>query len=310
MTDKKIILVTGATGAQGGSVARALLQKGEFAVRIFTRHPAAEKALALQRLGAQVAVGDMDDVASLETAMSDCYGVYGVTNYWEHEKNEYRLGMNLVEAVAVSGIQHFVLHTQPSYLALSGGEFDVPQYDIKAALKAYSQELRLQATYLQVSFYYENFLRFFPLRQDQYGTFQFGFPQGHTRLAIVSVEDVGPIAATLFAQPKSYIGRTITAVGDDDTCDAYAAAMTRVLEFPFHYNFIPRDLYRCFDRPFAEELADMFEVQRLYIPSRQKEKEESYKINPAMQSFERWLTRHKQRFVAALQDRIIEEGVY
>lgn len=310
MTGKKIILVTGATGAQGGSVARALLQKGDFAVRIFTRNAATEKALALRRLGAEIAVGDMNDVASLEAAMNDCYGVYGVTNYWEHGKNEYRLGMNLVEAVAVSGIQHFVLHTQPNYNALSGGEFDVPHFDIKAALKAYSQELRLPATYLQVSFYYENFLRFFPLRQDQYGTFQFGFPQGNTPLAMVSVEDVGPLAASLFEQPTSYIGRTVTAVGDDDRCDAYAAAMTRVLEFPFHYNYIPRELYRCFGIPFADELANMFEVQRLYIPSRQKEMEESYRINPAMQSFEGWLACHKSQFVAALQDRIIEEGVY
>jgi hypothetical protein len=124
------------------------------------------------------------------------------------------------------------------------------------------------------------------------------------------VEDVGPIAATLFAQPETYIGRTITAVGDDDSCDAYAATMTRVLEFPFQYNYIPRSLYRCFGLPFSEELANMFEVQRLYLPSRQKEMEESYRINPAMQSFERWLTRHKKHFVATLQDRIIEEGVY
>ena len=310
MFNKKLILVTGATGAQGGSVARALLQNGEFAVRILTRNATSANALSLQKLGAEIAVGDMQDVLSLEAAMEGCYGVFGVTDYFEHRKKEYSLGMNLVEAVAVSGIQHFVLHTMPDYSALSGGEFEVPQCDIKADLKGYSQELRLRATYLQVSFYYENFLQRFPLRQDQFGTFQFGFPQGHTRLAIVSVEDVGHLAAAIFSQPEVYMGRTVTAVGDDNRCSVYAETMSRVLEFPVQYNHIPRELYRCFGMPDAEEWANMFEVQRLYIPNRRKEMEECYRLHPAMQRFESWLRRNKDRFLAALQGQMIVEQVY
>ena len=304
MTKKKTILVTGATGAQGGSVAKALLQKGEFAVRILTRNAASEKALALQAMGAEIAEGDMADVGSLEKAMKDCYGVFGVTNFWEHYNREYELGINLVEAVAASGISHFVLHTLPDYSALSGGELAVPHCDIKAALKAHSQQLRLPATYLQLAFYYENFLSYFPPMPDQFGTFQFGFPQGHTKLAMVSVEDTGPIVARIFAEPETYIGRTLTAVGADDTCDAYAAAMTRILELPVQYNYIPRELYRTFDFPGAEELANMFEVQRLYIPGRQQEMDECYRIHPAMQSFESWLEKHKEQLVEHLQQHI------
>lgn len=310
MFNKKLILVTGATGAQGGGVARALLQTGEFAVRILTRNASSANALALQKLGAEVAVGDMSDVLGLEAAMEGCYGVFGVTDYNEHRKKEYSLGMNLVEAVAVSGIQHFVFHTMPDYSALSGGEFEVPQCDIKADLKGYSQELRLRATYLQVSFYYENFLNRFPLRQDQFGTFQFGFPQGHTRLAMVSVEDVGHLVAAIFSKPEAYLGRTVTAVGEDHRCSVYAETMSRVLEIPVQYNYIPRDLYRCFGMPDAEEWANIFEVQRLYIPNRSKELEECYRLHPAMQSFESWLARNKERFVTALQARKIEEQVY
>jgi uncharacterized protein YbjT (DUF2867 family) len=301
MTKKKIILVTGATGAQGGGVAKALLRQGDFAVRILTRRANSPAAVALQAMGAQVVVGDMADEASLEQAMDGCYGVYGVTNFWEHYGQEYYLGMNLIEAVAVCGISHFVLHTLPDYSALSGGELKVPHCDIKAALKAYSQELRLPATYLQVAFYYENFLHFFPPQPDQFGTYQFGFPQGNTKLAMVSVEDVGGIAAQLFANPQAYLGKTVTTVGADDTCTEYAAAMTRILGLPVHYNYVPRDLYASFGFPGAEELANMFEVQRLYITSRQKEMEESYRLNPEMQTFERWLQQNKIRLLNKLQ---------
>lgn len=310
MLRKRTILVTGATGAQGGSVARALLQQGEFAVRILTRNPSSQKALELKRLGAEVIVGDMADEDRLQAAMDGCYGVFGITSYWEHFKREFRLGMNLVEAVAVSGIEHFVLHTMPDYKALSGGMLEVPHCDIKAVLKSYSQELRLPATYLQVSFYYENFLNLFPLKQDQFGTFQFGFPQGHTKLATVSVEDVGGIAARAFAEPSTYIGRTLTAVGADETCDTYAAIMTKVLGVPVHYNHVPRELYRTLGFVGAEELANFFDVQRIYISNRRREMEESYRMNPRMQPFESWLLKNKERFLAHFHYQQVKEVVY
>ena len=309
MTKKKMILVTGATGAQGGSVARALLNSSDFAVRILTRRPSSPEALGLQQLGAEVAVGDMQDSESLEAAMDGCYGVFGVTNYWEHFSREYTLGMNLIEAVAVSGISHFVLHTLPDYKTISGGELAVPHYDIKASLKAFSLDLRLPATFVQLGFYYENFLNLFSPRQDQFGTFQFGFPQGHTKLAMVSVEDVGPIVATIFARPDIYIGRTITAVGADDTCDVYAQTMTGILGVPVQYNYIPRDLYINLGFPHAEELANMFEVQRHYISNRQSDLQESYRIHPAMQSFEDWLRRNKTRILSRFEEQVVDVAV-
>ena len=309
MTKKKTILVTGATGAQGGSVARALLNSGNFAVRILTRRPSSQEALALQQMGAEIAIGDLQDSQSLEAAMDDCYGVFGVTNYWEHFDREYALGMNLIEAVAVSGISHFVLHTLPDYKTISGGELTVPHCDTKAALKAFSLDLRLPATYIQVAFYYENFLSFFPPQPDQFGTFQFGFPQGHTKLAMISVDDVGPIVARVFAQPDVYIGRTLTAVGADDTCDVYAKMMTGILGLPVHYNHIPRDLYINLGFPYAEELGNMFEVQRLYISNRQAELEESYRMHPAMQRFETWLRQNKKRILSHFEKQLVDVAV-
>jgi hypothetical protein len=211
--------------------------------------------------------------------------------------------------VAESGIKHFVLHTLPDYFELSGGRIPVPHCDQKAALKRYSRQKGLPATYLEVAFYYENFFTFFLPRRDELGNYQFGFPQGYTPLAMVSVEDVGGIVTRIFDEPELFIDRTMGAVGADRTCDEYAASMTRILGVPVQYNHIPHELYAGFDFPGAQELANMFEVQRLYIPNRQKEMEESYRLNPDMQTFETWLAKNKRRLLERLQLKPVAEGV-
>lgn len=297
MISKPIILVTGATGAQGGSVARMLLKQKKYGVRILTRNPHSQRARVLQRAGAELVQGDMDDVNSLVAAMQDCYGVYAVTSFWEHFAKEYQQGINLVDAAKAAGIQHFVLHTLPDYYKLSNGNYSVPHYDMKAAVEQYSRRQGLPATYVQLGFYYENFFSLFPLQKDSGGDFYFGFPQGRTKLAAVSVSDIGGIVASVFDRPAEYIGRTICAVGADMTPDEYAEIMTRVLQKKVYYQYIPRNEYSAYNFPGAEELANMFEVQRLYIPNRQADLEESKKLNPGMQSFEEWVTKKKFRFM-------------
>jgi uncharacterized protein YbjT (DUF2867 family) len=305
MTAKKRILVTGGTGAQGGSVARTLLAENNFTVRILTRNPQSEKALALQQAGAEVAAGDMDSMQSLLAAMEGCYGVYGVTNFWEHFGGEYQQGVNLIDAVKQSGIEHFVLHTLPGYSKLSSGKYPTPHCDIKAALQEYTISMGINASFVQIPFYYENFFSFFPPQPVDENTFAFGFPQGDTKLAMVSIEDLGSVVAAIFNNPTEYKGRVIGPVGADDTCAAYAAIMSKVLNMDICYNYIERDVYAASGFPGAEELANMFEVQRLYITSRQADLLESLALNPAMQSFEDWVTKHKERFMALLQKQVV-----
>src|SRR5574342_798900 len=86
MADKKIIAVVGSTGTQGGGLVRAILAdpNGGFAARAITRDPSKDKAKALAAAGAEVVRADLDDVESLKKAFAGAYGVYGVTNFWEH----------------------------------------------------------------------------------------------------------------------------------------------------------------------------------------------------------------------------------
>ncbi|MFT3705355.1 MAG: NmrA/HSCARG family protein [Agriterribacter sp.] len=296
MNQKPIILVTGATGAQGGSVALALMSSGKYHVRCLTRNKHSEKALALKRKGAEIVEGDLGNIESLKSAMRDCYGVFGLTNFWEHYEEEALHGKNLVKAVHASGIPHFVFSSLPGYHTLSGGKFPVPHCDIKASLENFIKRLGLPATFIHIAFYYENFLSFFPPQPDGNGGYYFGFPQGDTKLAMVSAEDLGKIVAKIFDHPLEYLGRTVGVVGENRTCTEYAAIMSSVLQRDIKYHYIPRDVYAAFDFAGAEELANMFEVQRLFIPERTIDLIESYGLNPSMQTFESWLFNNRQKF--------------
>jgi uncharacterized protein YbjT (DUF2867 family) len=297
---KQTILVTGATGAQGGSIVKALLAEKKYSVRAMTRNPNSEKALQLKTLGVEVIQADMDDPKSLEKAMEGCYGVYGVTNFWEHFGKEWQQGKNLIDAVKKSNIQHFVFHTLPSYCTLSKGQYPTPHCDIKAQLQEYTQQQNIPATFVHIAFYYENFFTYFPPQLQADRSFAFGFPQGNTKLGMVSVEDVGKVVTAIFNTPEDNIGKTVGIVGANDTCENYAAIMSKVLDLPVKYNYIPHAIFSKFDFPGAEELANMFEVQRLYIPSRHHELKNTQVLNPQTISFENWVSKNKGRFKTLL----------
>ncbi|MBS1661208.1 MAG: NmrA/HSCARG family protein [Bacteroidetes bacterium] len=294
------ILVFGATGAQGSSVAYRLLKNRGYHVRCITRNPGSEKALALEAAGAEIVGGDLDDIHSLLDAMQGCYGVFGVTNFWEHFEKEFQQGKNLIDAAHQSGIAHLIFSSLPSYSDLSSGQLPVPHCDIKAALENYARSLQIPATFIHMPFFYENFFSFFPPQKEADGNYYFGFPQGNTPLAMTSAEDLGPIVALIFSCPTLYMGRTVGVVGEDRPCKEYAAIMSRVLGVTIRYRHIQRDIFAGFGFPGAEELANMFEVQRLYIPRRSQHVMESYGMNPGMQSFESWVLRNKTQFLELL----------
>jgi uncharacterized protein YbjT (DUF2867 family) len=293
---KRTILVVGATGAQGGGVARHLLARGKFAVRCLTRHPDSDKAAALRKAGAEVIQGDLSAPETLDAALKDCYGCYGVTNYWEHFEKEYDQGKNLIDAVARASTTHFVFSTLPHCKKISGGKLEVPHFDLKAELEEYARGLGMNATFVHCAFYFENFLAFFPPQRQDDGTFAIGFPQGDTPLAGVAVEDVGSIVATVFERPDEYLGQVVGIVGDDLTGSEYAETMTRILGVKVVYHHVPRDTFAAYGFPGADDLANMFEFNRLYIPNRQADLDACRAINPAMQTFESWLKSNRAAF--------------
>src|SRR5687768_14550943 len=110
MAEKKIIAIFGATGAQGGGLARAILndKNSEFAVRAVTRDPTSEKAKELKSIGAEVVAGDIDDMESLKKALQGAYGAYFVTFFWAHFSPEKEIAeaRNMAQAAKETGIKH------------------------------------------------------------------------------------------------------------------------------------------------------------------------------------------------------------
>ena len=296
----KTILVTGATGAQGGGVASHLLSSGRYAVRCLTRKPQSDKAAALRQAGAEIVPGDFEDPSSLKAAMQGCYGVFGVTNYWEAFEREVPQGKNLVDAVALSGIEHFIFSSLPSATKLTHGQLDVPHIESKATIEEYARGLGLPATYVHVAFYYENFLTFFPPRRLEDGSYAFAFPQGDAPLATVAVEDVGGVVTALFDRGPDNQGRVLAIAGDEQPCQEYAATMSRITGQRIAYRHMPREAFAALGFPGADDLANMFELFRRFIPSRRAEIEECRMLYPGIRTFETWLVENQERFRGVL----------
>jgi uncharacterized protein YbjT (DUF2867 family) len=296
ISEKKIVLVTGATGGQGGSVARHLQQRGDVVVRCLTRNPSSSAAEQLRGAGAEVVGGDLADTDSLRAALQGVQYVFGLTNYWEHFDAEYQQGRNLVDAIAETpGIERFLFSTLPSAKALSNGELEVPHLEGKALLEQYTRERGLPAAFCHVAFYYENFFTFFPPRAQPYGMFAFGFPQGDTPLAAVSVEDAGSVIANYLMQPDApFQGEQIGVVGDHLPCAEYAAAITEVVGKRVLYRHIPRETFAALGFPGAEDLANMFDLNRRFIPNRTAELEQSKALYPSLRSFATWMAQNKR----------------
>jgi uncharacterized protein YbjT (DUF2867 family) len=299
MESKRTILVVGATGAQGGSVAHHLLQSNGFTVRALTRHADSEKAKALAAAGAQLVTGDLDDKESLHRALEGCDGVFGVTNFWEHFEKEYNQGINLVDAVAASGVKQFVFSTLPYISQLTNGQLPVTHFDTKGRLQEYARSKKSDTTFVHLAFYYENFFSFIPLTKESDGVYSFAFPMEDAPMAAVSVGDVGGILLPVFQNPEAYAGATIEAVGEFATCSTYADIMSKVSGKKIVYRHVPRETYAAFPFPGAEEMANMFTYYKNYLPYRQG-LENSKKLYPGLKSFEQKLTEDKDAFMKVL----------
>lgn len=297
---KKTILVIGATGAQGGSVARHLLARGDFAVRAFTRNPESEASKELRWLGAEVVQGTLDDRASIRAALQGVYGVFGVTNYWEHFARELEHGRNLINAVAGAHVEHFVFSSLPSVYKESNGELSAPHMDLKYELEEYARSLGIPSTFVHVAFYFDNFFSFFPPQKAADGKYRFGFPQGDTPLAGVAAEDIGGPVAGIFSNPSDFLGKTVGIVGEDLTGHDFAAILTAVSGKEVQYNHIPREVFASFDFPGADDLADMFDFNRRFIPNRHADIRQSRSLYPAMQTFEQWAVNRRDALARLL----------
>jgi len=251
MADKRITLVTGATGKQGGAVAQELLVKG-YRVRAMTRKPDAENARALAKLGAEIVRGDFDDAGSLVQAVKGVWGAFSVQNTWEAGvEREEEQGKRFAKIAKDAGVQHLVYSSVASAHRKTG----IPHFENKWRVEETVRSLKFPSyTVLRPVFFMENFLTpWFKPAIDQ-GKLTVGI-EPTTVLQMIAVEDIGKYGAWAFDNFQKLNGRAIDFAGDaktmPETAGIIGKAAGRKIEF------VPTPIGEV--RKFSEDFAIMLE---------------------------------------------------
>jgi uncharacterized protein YbjT (DUF2867 family) len=306
MSDKKIIAVFGATGAQGGGLARAIAadRAGPFTARAITRHPDSAKAKALTALGVEVVAADTDDAASLAPALAGAHSAFCVTNFWEHFSAE-REGVQaaaMARATKQAGIKHVVWSTledtrkwvplADSRLPTLQGKYKCPHFDSKGAMDAVFANEAAPTTYMMAAFYWENFIHFgMGPRVGDDGNLVLAMPLGGVKLPGIGAEDIGRCAYGIFKKGESTVGQRIGIAGESLTGADMAAKMGRALGKTVNFFDMPFDIYRGLGFPGAEDLGNMFQFQAILGEEFQgyRDVKQSRALNPALLDFDGWL---------------------
>jgi len=244
MANERTILITGATGKQGGSVARAIAGKG-FRIRALTRKPESDAAMALAKTGVEIVTGDLDEAASLEKALRGVWGVFSVQNTWEAgvEKEEEQ-GKRLAALARDAGVQHFVYSSVGSAHRKTG----IPHFENKWRVEDTVRALRFPShVILRPVFFMENLTSPWFLNGDKI----YAALDPSTTLQMIAVKDIGEYGARAFIDAAKLSGREIDLAGDAVTMPKTAEILGKGLGRKIEFVRIPIDEVRKNSEDFA-----------------------------------------------------------
>ncbi|RIK76434.1 nucleoside-diphosphate sugar epimerase [candidate division KSB1 bacterium] len=291
---------------------RAILSEPNsgFTARAITREASSDKAKELAKLGAEVVAADIDDAESVNRAFAGAYGAFCVTFFWAHFSPEKELAQAQIMAQAAkhAGLQHIIwstLEDTRNWIPLDDnrmptlhGKYKVPHYDAKGEANQFFTALGLPVTILNTSFYWDNFIHFgMGPKTGPDGKLAITMPMGDKKLPGIAAEDIGKCAFGIFKKGREYIGKTVGIAGEHLTGAQMAATLTKALGREVRYNDVPPEVYRSFGFPGADDVGNMFQFKRDfnhdYCSARNLEA--SRALNPALQTFEKWLAQNKSR---------------
>lgn len=221
----RVVLVTGATGTQGGAVARELLRRG-YEVRALTRDPSSSRARALAELGARLVQGDFNDADSIAAAMQGAYGVFAITLFWsEGFEGEIEQGKRLIRQAAEAGVQHFVLTS----VAGADESTGIPHFDSKWAVEQYLHQSALDWTILRPVEFMDNWR----WSMEQFRAGRLVDPRlADTRHQWIAASDIGFFAGEAFDRPGDWMGVTREIAGDELTIGELAGLLSEAFGQP------------------------------------------------------------------------------
>ncbi len=312
MAEKKIITVFGATGAQGGGVAHAILRdrNSEFAVRAVTRNPNSDKARELASLGAEVVAADIDDKESMRKALEGAYGAYFVTFFWAHfsPEREYEEARSMAEAAKEAGLKHVIWSTledtrkwvplDDNRMPTLQGKYKVPHFDAKGEADHFFTDAGVPTTFLRASFYWDNFIHFgMGPKKGPDGKLYITFPMDNKKMAGIASEDIGKSAYGIYKRGQEMIGKTVGVAGEHLTGQEMAEKFSKALGQEVLYNNVSPETYRNFGFPGADDLGNMFQFYRDFeqVCNTVRDVRFTRELNPELKSFDAWLTENAKR---------------
>ncbi len=281
MSEGKTVLVFGATGQQGGSVADALLAAG-WRVRALVRDPASERSRALLARGIEILRGGFEDADAMRAAMAGAHGVFSVQPSSPggtlSDEDEVRFGIAVADTAVACGVEHLVYSS-------GGAVGDEPtglgHFDSKARIEAHIRDLRIVATVIRpVAFMEMLVMPGFGLNE---GRFTF-FARPDQAMQLLAVEDIGKFVAAMFADPARFGGRTLEIASDTVTGRELEAAFTEAAGRSIVYARFPDGLLA--ENPFLGKLTALLDRGPL---AGHADLDALRAINPAMQTFRSWL---------------------
>ncbi|MGZ8272704.1 MAG: NmrA/HSCARG family protein [Burkholderiaceae bacterium] len=312
----RIITVFGATGAQGGGLARAIVSDPQrrFRLRAVTRNPASPAAVALRQNGAEIVVADLDDAESVRRAMDGAAGAFCITSFWEHFSPEKELAQahTMAQAAGDSGVQHVVWSTledtREFVPAGSGrmpalmGKFNVPHFDAKGEANAAFIGRGIPTTMLYTSFYWDNLVHFgMQPQRGADGTLGFVLPMGNAKLPGIAAADIGACAFGILTRGPELIGKSIGIAGEHLSGAQMAEQLTLALREPVKHVALTPAQYAALGFPGADDLANMFqfktEFERMFCASRPVGC--TRELHPGTQTFAQWLAANASRIPIA-----------
>ena len=250
MNSDKTVLITGATGRQGGAVIRYMLPKGwRLRALVFKADNATVQKLTEQ--GLDVVRGDLEDPASLERAVRGVYGVYSVQDFWSvGTKREVRQGKNIADAAKRAGVEHFV------YSSAGGAERNsgIDHFESKWEIENYIRKLGLPATMIRPVAFMENYY----IDQVEIGILKGKLMdpiRADKPYQTIASSDIGAFVALAFERPREFIGEALEIAGSELTNPEAAQVFSRVLGKPVKFQKLPMPMVRLF---LGKEFYQMF----------------------------------------------------
>ena len=246
----KTVLVTGATGRQGGAVARHMLAKG-WRLRALTRNPNSYAAKQLAGQGVELVKGDLDDPASLEGAARGVYGIYSVQDFWTvGAKREVQQGKNLADAAKKAGVEHFV------YSSAGGAERNsgITHFETKWEVEKHIRRLKLPATVFRPAAFMETY----HIVEVEVGLLKGKLTdpiRGDKPYQTIATDDIGGFVALAFERPQQFIGVELEIAGSELTNIQAAEVFSRVMNRPVKFQKLPMPIVRLF---LGKEFYEMF----------------------------------------------------